>query len=449
MRNLLYALFFSAALFSCNPDFQTRNEQIPQVDSLLVDMVWSGHKVDFSLVTKPPYQYVAYYDSSRNMVVAQRKLDEKEWTKMQLPEKIGWDSHNYISMAVDKNNYIHVSGNMHGDSLVYFMSQKPADVKSLQRVKSLVGNQEEEVTYPHFFESPGGDLIFQYRIGSSGKGNQIFNRYDPDTKRWSRLLDQPLVDGKGEMNAYLHGPVLGPDGYYHLVWVWRDTPNAATNHDLSYAKSKNLVDWYKSNGAPQPLPITYENAEIIDPVPAGAGMLNGNTIIGFDQENRPVVSYHKFDEQGNTQLYNARLEGGKWNIYQTTSWNFRWDFGGYGSLDHRIALYPATVENDQLTQEYFIDTAGVQKILLNPLNLQEISKIADDRHPFLQSLEKVRSDFGGMAVYTNIDKQDEKGIYVLRWETLPPHNDQPLQGQIPAPQPLKLYFVPSKSAVKF
>ena len=441
MRNWIFFISLSLWLLSCNNDIQTTNEQTSQVDSLQVDYVWSGHFVGFDLITDPPYQYIAYYDSSRRMTIAQRKLEAWAWQKVHLPETTVWDSHNYIAMAVDQKGVLHISGNMHGDSLVYFMSGAPHDITSFYRVKKLIGDQEDEVTYPQFFESHEGDLIFQYRIGSSGKGNQIFNRYKPGTKEWSRLIDEPLVDGKGKMNAYLHGPILGPDGFYHLIWVWRDTPDAATNHDLSYAKSKNLVDWYKSNGDSQPIPITYENAEIIDPVPAGGGMINGNTKIGFDKQSRPVVSYHKFDAAGNTQLYNARIEKNAWKIYKSTSWGFRWDFGGYGSLDSRVGVQPVIVEGDQLTQKYFIDTVGVQKILLDPSTLKEQKKLPDERNPYFQVLEKVKSPFEGMEVHLKTDQQNEQETYVLRWETLPPHKDQPLQGKIPDPQPLKLFHL--------
>lgn len=433
--------FFALIFFSCHQNSQQNDEEAQQIDSLLIDYVWSGHPVGFSLVTKPPFQYVAYYDSSRNMTIAQRALGTTEWAKARLPEKVGWDSHNYIAMAVDKHDFVHVSGNMHGDTLVYFKSGEPADITTLERVESLVGDHEDRVTYPLFFESPEEDLIFQYRIGSSGKGNQIFNRYDPDKEEWSRLIDQPLVDGKGEMNAYLHGPIQGPDDYYHLVWVWRDTPDAATNHDLSYAKSKNLVDWFKSSGERQSIPITYENGEIIDPVPAGGGMLNGNTKIGFDQKNRPVISYHKFDQEGNTQIYNARLENNSWKIYQTTDWKFRWEFGGRGSLNSRIGLYPVVNESGQLTQKYFIDSVGMEKIRLDDETLKEKEKLPDDRHPYVRHLEKVNAEFKGMRVNMKVDKVNEKDLYVLRWETLRPRNDKPLEGKIPEPQPLKLFHI--------
>ncbi len=77
-----------------------------------------------------------------------------------------------------------------------------------------------------------GTLYFEYRQGSSGRGDQIDNVHDPDTRTWQRLLDVPLLDGRGLMNAY-GGPRFGLDGMWHAVWVWRNTPCNSTNHTLS------------------------------------------------------------------------------------------------------------------------------------------------------------------------------------------------------------------------
>ncbi len=406
-------------------------------DSLLLDHVWAGHPVGFDLLTAPPYQFAAYYDSSRTLTVAKRKLGEAAWEKVQLDEVTGWDSHNYIRMALDAQGHLHLSGNMHVDTLVYFQAAQPYDIQSLKRRSSLLGEDEVRVTYPVFFDAPEGDLIFTYRIGGSGNGNQVYNRYNPQSQQWSRLLDQPLVDGKGEMNAYLHGPILGPDGFFHLVWVWRDTPDAETNHDLSYAKSRDLVHWMQSDGSPQTLPITLDNCEIIDPVAAGQGMINGNTVIGFDAAGRCVVSYHKFDEAGNTQVYQARLEDDSWQLYQSTDYDFRWDFGGRGSLNSRIRLQPVTVEAQQLQQLVWLDTAGYQTYILDPASLQVLSKQppAATYPPHLdQALRE--------AHQVNMTKSTVgDSLYLLRWETLPRNRDRPREKPWPEASPLYLYVM--------
>jgi hypothetical protein len=254
-------------------------------------------------------------------------------------------------------------------------------------------------------------------------------------------LDEPLVDGKGERNAYLHGPVLGPDDYYHLIWVWRDTPDAETNHDLSYAKSKDLVHWEQSDGTPQQLPITFENCEIIDPVPVKQGMINGNTVIGFDQQNRLVITYHKFDPQGNTQVYNARKEEGDWKVYQATNWNFRWYFEGRGSLNSRVDVFPVVMEEGQLTQKYYIDTVGVKKFLLEANNLSVVNELTVDQDS-PKRLENTHSTFPEMQVNIHTNKTSDGGVYILRWETLTRNRDLPREGNLPDASPLLLYHIP-------
>ena len=257
-------------------------------------------------------------------------------------------------MAIDSTGFVHVAGNMHNVPLIYYRSTRALDASSLARVTSMVGSNEQSVTYPEFFQGPTGNLVFIYRDGGSGNGNHIFNTYDTGTRAWRRLLGTPLTDGQGQRNAYPVGPVLGPDGFYHLVWVWRDTPDAATNHDLSYAKSRDLVQWQSAAGTPLTLPVTLATSDIVDPVPSGGGMINNNTKVGFDSQNRAVVVYHKYDSAGNTQLYNARFEGGRWVRYQTSMWNYRWAFGGDGTLVFEIEVAGVKVQPDgTLTQDWY------------------------------------------------------------------------------------------------
>ena len=141
-------------------------------------------------------------------------------------------------LALDRDGCLHRSGNMHVDPLVYYRTRAPFDVGMIERVDRMTGTRETRCTYPVFFKNAAGDLLFRYRDGSSGNGSDLYNIYDATTRTWRRLLDTPLLEGEGERNAYASTPVLGPDGRFHLAWVWRETPDAATNHSLSYARSR-------------------------------------------------------------------------------------------------------------------------------------------------------------------------------------------------------------------
>lgn len=407
----------------------------PQVESALdIAPVWSGHPVGFDLLTASGRQFVAFYDDQRRMTVAVRNLDATKWKLTRLPSVLGWDSHNYITMVADRDGCIHLTGNMHAVPLVYFRTSKPYDIDTFERVPAMVGPNESRCTYPHFLRNNQGDLLFTYRDGGSGNGNQIWNIYDEKTRAWRRLLPRPLTDGEGHRNAYFVGPVRGPDGYFHLCWVWRESPDASTNHDLSYARSKDLVHWETSAGKPLALPITLATGEIVDPVPIKGGIINGNTRIGFDSAKRTVLTYHKHDSNGHTQIYNARLENGKWKIYQTSNWDYHWDFGGGGSIAFEISIGSVRPGPDgRLLLDYRNPKSGSGTWLLDEQTLKPVGQ-APRRRSWPPEIDKPESTFPGIQV-----RIQQSGPYLLRWETLGPNRDRPRQPPLPEPTMLRLY----------
>lgn len=376
------------------------------------------------------------------MTIAQRSLDSTEWTFTKLPEQVGWDSHNSITMVVDDEEFLHLAGNMHVHPLKYFRTTRPFDSTTFERVEHMVGENEQRVTYPKFLRGPNDRLLFTYRDGSSGSGNQIWNAYDIESKRWSRLLDKPLVDGQGKMNAYFNGPIQGPDGFWHLAWVWRDTPDCATNHDPSYARSRDLVHWERSDGTPLALPITFETAEIADPVPPGGGVINGNLRIGFDNEQRVTLTYHKYDENGFTQIYLARREENGWKHYRVTDWDYRWNFSGNGSIGtFEVGVSPLRVEKGAPVLDWRHKKFGSQRWRLDPETLQPVERLQKPPSKIPSDLRKVRSTFPGMGLRLAGDTgaAETSGVdYYLHWETLGANRDRPREKPWPEPTMLQL-----------
>lgn len=421
------------------------NHMEPEIAEVLdIAPVWSGHRVGFALLTHGSYQYVAFYDQHRRMTVAMRTLESDQWRFQKLDSQVGWDSHNYITMAVDADGRLHLSGNMHCVPLVYFRTRQPYDIRTFERIPQMVGEREKRCTYPKFYKGPADELIFAYRDGGSGNGVRIFNVYDTETQSWRRLLDTPLTDGRGRMNAYPVGPVRGPDGFYHLCWVWRDTPDCSTNHDLSYARSRDFVHWQTAAGSPIELPMTLNTPGlIVDPVPAKGGLINGNTKIGFDCRGRLIISYHKFYADGATQLYNARLENGCWKIYQTSDWDYRWYFQGGGSIQFEIHVSPASCDiEDRLIQPYSSRKHGSGTWQLDEQTLKPIGKVQRMR-PWPGELSRLRSELPAMQVRRQSDagaSNLQKGRYFLRWETLGANRDRPRK-QAPPATMLQLYRI--------
>lgn len=424
--------------------FRGRPYQLPDAAAAIVARsaigpTWPGHSVGRALLTHGDQQYVAHYDQDQRMVVAQRTLGTDTWVQQPLDSVIGWDSHNYVTMALDRAGHLHVSGNMHVVPLVYFRTQRPGDVTSLVRVSTMVdAATEQRVTYPRFFTDAAGALVFRHRDGSSGDGKDLYNIYDEHTQQWRRLTDQPLHDGEGLRNAYVDGPVLGPDGFYHVSWVWRDTPDAATNQHLSYAKSPDLRTWLRSDGSPLSLPITFATGEVIDPVPMNGGIINGNHKVGFDAEGRVTIAYHKFDDAGNTQLFIARREGRRWKIRQITQWRGRWAIGGGGTLIFEVTTAAVRPLPDGNLRVEFVCQGNRRTLILDPV-LRPIAEVDTPQLP--AEITQLRSTFPGMEVRT---AEDLRGItaggrHLLRWESRPSNQDRPWNPPHPEAGTLEVY----------
>ncbi|EIP97682.1 Alginate lyase [Opitutaceae bacterium TAV1] len=408
-----------------------------------VTPVWSGHPVGFALLTVQDHQFVACYDESRQMTVASRRLGEHQWSFRKLPTSVGWDSHNSIAMAADRDGVIHISGNMHNDPLIYFRTARPLDISSLEQVHAMTGKEETRVTYPRFFHDAAGTLIFSYRDGGSGKGDIYYNRYDEKTRAWSRLLEQPLFDGRGAMSAYPTTPEPGPDGRFHVIWVWRDSPLAETNHDLGYIRSHDLVHWETAGGIPVVLPVTHDTPGVtVDPVPVHGGLLNGQPRIGFDRSGRPLIAYTRYDAAGLTQLYLACFENDAWQTRQASRWETRIEISGRGSLPSTgLSIGAPHVVNGRLALEISHPAQGSGLFGINPVDWRLQGKIGQRDRSFAPApLRKVESRFPDMRVkWANDSGTSSPGkSWRLRWETLPPNNDRPPPKPWPAPSMLRV-----------
>lgn len=420
--------------------------EIIQTEKIEIAEVWAGHPVNFAIKTRDSFQCVAYYDTDREMIVAARTTDETTWKYTSLGTKVEWDSHNYIDMAIDDSGYIHVSGNMHNVNLIYFRSKKPWSIESFEQ-PGMVGTLENSVTYPVFIEGPDKKLFFQYRIGGSGDGVTIWNGYNLENKKWTRITDQGLFDNAGSVNAYPTSPVLGPDSCFHIVWMWRDSYIANTNHDLSHIKSSDLVNWQNMAGHPVSIPVGQYNTDVVvDPVASGHGLINMDFWISWDTQGRAVVTYHRYDSEGFSQIFNTRWENDRWKIYQTSDWDsVFWELNLSGSLSHDIAATPLSVdENGNLVQNYvYPRDENVRRWILDENTLKPTSDRIYQPPAAMNDFYAVESTFPGMQV-----NMIQDGEYYLRWETMPINQDKPRNaGTYPASGTLRLYRFSTPTSV--
>lgn len=442
-RKRFLALFIYLFLESiCSSGQFISHTDTEQIRSIPIAYVPASFPVNFSLFTSRNKQYVAFYDSTHHMTLACRRLTDSVWDYNRLDSKVGWDSHNYLTMVVDDEGYIHLAGNMHSSKLVYLRSSIPFYIHSMQAIPIMTGNEEDITTYPEFMRGPKGELLFHYRYGRSGSGYEVFNLWNTKNKNWKRLLDKPLTDGRGRMNAYMQGHSLGPDGFYHLLWVWRNSPDCATNHTLSYARSKDLLHWVSVRGEKVKLPITVDYKQLyVDTTAVHGGLINIGIKIGFDANGKILIGYHKYDTLGNTQLFLTRFTNGAWTSKQVTQWKYRWDFKGYGTIVNELLIEPPKPSSIKgyIVFGYHHIKYGDGQILvdektLEPIQTQPLTTL------YPMKIDSIRSSFPGMVVNKVFDsgKAPKGSWYLLRWETLTPHRDQERQNDIPPNTMLEL-----------
>jgi hypothetical protein len=289
-----------------------------------------------SLVTQGDTQYVAYYDAQRYLVLGKRALGATQWTV----RRSAWqgnaaDAHNAISIMVDGAGYLHVSWDHHNNALRYARGVAPGSLE-LGPKQSMVGVDEAEVSYPEFYRLPNGNLLFFYRLGGSGRGDLIINRYDVATQRWTRLHTN-LITGEGKRNAYWQA-FLDHLGTLHLSWVWRESPDVASNHDMAYARSRDGgVTWERSDGTPYALPISAASAEYALRIPQNSELIN-QTSMAADQDGHPYIASYWRDAGSSVPQYHVIFNTG--TAWQARSLDFRktpFSLGGQGTKRIPIA----------------------------------------------------------------------------------------------------------------
>jgi hypothetical protein len=289
-----------------------------------------------SLVTQGDTQYVAYYDAQRYLVLGKRALGATQWTV----RRSAWqgnaaDAHNAISIMVDGAGYLHVAWDHHNNALRYARGVAPGSLE-LGPKQGMVGVDEAEVSYPEFYRLPNGNLLFFYRLGGSGRGDLIINRYDVATQRWTRLHTN-LITGEGKRNAYWQA-FLDHRGTLHVSWVWRESPDVASNHDMAYARSRDGgVTWERSDGTPYALPISAASAEYALRIPQNSELIN-HTSMAADQDGHPYIASYWRDAGSSVPQYHVIFNTG--TAWQARSLDFRktpFSLGGQGTKRIPIA----------------------------------------------------------------------------------------------------------------
>jgi hypothetical protein len=292
---------------------------IRQTNTELVDVApgWANNSVNAvifrknSLVTYRDTQFIAFYNKDRYVVVAKRKLGTHNWIIKQTQLRgNAADAHNCISIMVDGNGFLHMAWDHHNNKLHYCRSISPGSLELTDEMP-MIGKAEQRVSYPEFFRLANGNLLFLYRDGGSGQGNLIMNAYDITTRQWTRVQDN-LVDGQGQRNAYWQ-VFVDTKGTIHLSWVWRETPDVASNHDMCYARSADGgKTWTTSEGKKYDLPVNAVTAEYAWKIPQKSELINQTSMFADDQGHPYIATYWREAQDSIPQYHLIYKTGKKW-----------------------------------------------------------------------------------------------------------------------------------------
>lgn len=390
-----------------------------------IDFGWATNSVNATIFrynaiyTMKNVQVCAWYDIDRHVVLAKRNIslkgDLSNW-KINRTEFTGntYDAHNVISLIIDNDGYIHISWDHHVDETHYARSKKPYDILNfLTEVPHDL--KESRLTYPEFYSDSNDRILFFYRVGASGTGDLVLRTYQKGRSneyRWQKSNEKIVSrqtkftfkklfqPSRLNVNPYWQ-TAIDKDGGIHLSWVWRDTPDAATNHDLCYAYSPDRINWFKSNGEQYKLPISLKTAEVIVSIPRNSTLINTGTMT-VTADKRPIIAtYWKAHNDTAPQYKIVYQIDNSWEIMTISNRTLDFTLKGRGSLNIPISRPRILIDNDNRVYVIYRDDENNGRI----------------------SVKKCDNIWSNNAVWDHIDLTEnsvgkwEPNVDINRWKT--------------------------------
>ena len=318
MKNYqLIFLFFSAQFSS--------QAQTGKPKAVNVQEGWAANSINAvvfrknSLTTFRDTQFIAFYNQQGYVMLGKRKSGDGQWILKQTPYKGNiTDAHNSISIITDGKGFLHMAWGHHNIELNYCKSIAPGSLELTDKMQ-MTGLNEQKLTYPEFYNLSDGNLLFFFRNGVSGQGNLVINKYNVESGKWIQLHEN-LIDGEGKRNAYWQACV-DAKGTVHLSWVWRESPDVASNHDMCYAKSDDGgLTWKKSSGEKYHLPINAELAEYACRILQKSELINQTSMCADENGNPYIATYWRDTKDSVPQYHIIYKKNGVWKV---NNLNFR------------------------------------------------------------------------------------------------------------------------------
>jgi BNR repeat-containing family member len=119
--------------------------------------------------------------------------------------------------------------------------------------------------------------------------------------------------GRREHSQRLWQVAIDRQSAIHLSWVWRETGDVVTNHDIAYPVSKNGgKTWQKTTGDEYSVPIAMDEAEYAARIPQNSELAN-QTSMAVDEKGHPVIaSFWRAAPDAVPQYHLLMHDGNRW-----------------------------------------------------------------------------------------------------------------------------------------
>jgi len=309
------------------------------------------------------YIYFGWYKggmSDRTLMLSRKKIGSTKWVHVALPHKntlivdpknktgpkIYGNTHQTVAVEVSKkDSTIHILYDHHADRLKYIVSKKGSAFVSDAQFKIGIFNKTRDyfasgekilrVTYPELNVNNKGEVIVNYREGTSHGGNEFVHAYNGNVWTKSKMVIQGYKSPvKPADQNYAYGKTVYSNGSFYYIWSVRwDNKGARLNEGVYFAKCGQTMTgaWEDINGKKHSLPIRDYKPFLIDMPPTrdnegsgggttGAVTENGDIHLGFHKGEYAVTYTRKKGEKSFTKHKGMNKVGTAWNnrFYITT-----------------------------------------------------------------------------------------------------------------------------------
>lgn len=265
--------------------------------------------------------FVCFVADNLDIVIAHRVLSvSAPWSYSVVDSFNVDDPHNYCSLGIDSLGFVHVAYNHHNSStLNYKVSSLPYDVSTM--LTSSMPVTSSSISYPQFVRagSSNGVLLFTYRSGVSGNGDQCLNRYDTVMSTWTQVAC-PLIDGLSTSSPYMAPPRVDTSGNLHLVWTNR--VGGIFNYGIFTALYNPTANTFKDgSGLPltPPFDHTTNQGEVVVPDSVRVSNVGLNILPNVGVTDNRLIVYLR--EVGDTwEVFSAHNnDGTDWTSKQLSN----------------------------------------------------------------------------------------------------------------------------------